>query len=733
VSAIRAVGDSPTAAPGHAVDERTLRVAVRAPAPVAAVRRIASELRVHPLLAATLWARGFRTDVAKQLAPALELARIPALEDAAARIATAIERRERIVIHGDYDADGVTATALLTLALRALGANATPFIPDRLSDGYGVHPDRVDEHAARADLFITVDCGISNVAEVRALRARGVDVIVTDHHHLGVERPDALIVHPSDGQGCDHLTGAGVAFHLVWALHQRLGLDAPVEYSDVAALGTVADVAPLLGANRALVRAGLAQMADTARPGLRAMVSLAKLQPPLTARQLAFVLAPRLNAAGRLGHAGQALELLMTAEERRGRVLATLLEGLNDERRRIQATMLERAIEIADGDDRPALVLTDPEWHPGVMGIVASNVVERYHRPVFVIAGGKGSVRSVPGVSAVEALAAAQQHLIRWGGHSMAAGFAIHDDQIEAFREAICAFVGTLTLPAPSLAADALLHPSQVDDDLFAALQALEPYGEGHEEPRFAIAAPLEQVGTMGPARGHLQVVQAGVRGVGWGLGHVSTGFRVGEVGVSVATIARNTWRERTSVELRLAALTRLDALAIANTTRPDSASNGRLHIGQPSAASESLLIDRLSPTNEDPLAPLSTALLEERRVVLALGAHGPMQVRQLASAFPRLADARRAFVFRSRGRPWPWDGDLAERMEAILRELDLVDERGRARAGRRVDPYTAPTLLASLIARYALETLATLLETLPAADAARAVEALVGATDMIA
>lgn len=709
--------------------ERLYRL--RPPAPLPEVARLVDELRVHPLLASMVWARGLRDDAGARLDARLTLAPIAALATAAERLALAIERQERIVLHGDYDADGVTATALLVLGLRALGARVTPFVPDRLRDGYGIHPDRVAAHAAAADLFVTVDCGIGNVAEVAALRASGVDVIVTDHHLPGSTRPDALVVHPHDGDGTADLTGAGVAFHLLWALHERFGLEPPLDLADVATLGTVADVAPLLGPNRALVRLGLERLAHSERPGLRALVGLTKLRGPLTARQVAFLLGPRLNAAGRLGRADVALELLLTADERRGRVLATLLEGMNEERRRVQDQMLAQALAMADVD-APALVLRHPDWHPGVMGIVAGQIVERTHKPVFVVAQGKGSVRSVAGVSAVATLRAASTLLTRWGGHAMAAGFALDETHFDAFRAAICEHVAAVGVPPPILTADALLHPSQVDADLHHALQALEPYGEGHQEPLFALAGRLDQVRPLGKNGTHVQTTLQGVRAVGWGMGELATRWQSGDDGVSLATITASTWRERTTIELRLRGIAATGSLRLA--IEPDDAVDGdrlpagpgSLHVGPPPVAARGpVVVQAIKPTDGDPLAPLGSALRSGEEVYLDLGPDGPTTLRQLAGAYPRVGDARRAFVLSKRGRPWPWRGALAERLKLVLQELDLIDARGRARVGRRVDPYDAPTLRAAVVARHALESLATLLESLPPEDAATAVRAL--------
>lgn len=701
------------------------RLLLRAPAPIAEVRRLVEAHRLHPLLAATLWSRGVRDDASAHLSPALRRTAIPALDRAVERLLGALERGERILVHGDYDADGVSATALVTLALRALGANVSAYVPDRLADGYGIHPERVAEHAARADLLLSVDCGIGNVAEVAALRAAGVDVIVTDHHVAGPERPDAIVVHPDDAADARGLTGVGIAYHLAWALHERLGLEAPTHLLDLAAIGTIADVAPLVGANRALVRAGLERLQDPERPGLRALIGLSKLRPPVLARHVAFVVAPRINAAGRMGHADHALELLLTADDRRGRVLATLLEGLNDARRRVQAAMLEQALALAEGDDAPALVLHHPEWHAGVMGIVASQLVERLGRPVFIIADGKGSVRSIEGVSALAALEAAAAYLRHWGGHAAAAGFSIDADHIDAFRATVCRHVAGLESRQPAMTVDAILHPDEVDADLHAAIEALEPFGEGHHEPLFAVAGRFEHVATMGQGGTHLQVRQAGVRGVGWGLGHLGHHWSSGTTGVSIATLSSNTWRDRTSIELRLRTIAEPTRLVLdgPHATHAGPRARRRVHVGPPRPGDT--VVTRIEPQLGDPLAPLTSALRGGAGVALELGPDGPGQLRALAAGFPTVATARLAFVHRSRARRWPWEGPLAARLEQVLRELDLLDEHGRARSGRQVDPYASPTLRDALLTRHALEQAANLLDTLPADAAAVALEAL--------
>lgn len=404
---------------------------------------------VSPPLAQVLHGRGLTPAL---LDPPLTLTPNPALREAARRIVGAVRARKRIRIHGDYDADGVSATATLVLGLRELGAEIHGFIPHRLNEGYGIHPDRVEEHASACDLLVTVDCGVTNLEEVRDILARGTEVIVTDHHAPGPSFPDCLVVHPHETDGYDadlhNLTGAGVAYHLLWAVREELGLPAPLELSALATLGTVADVAPLIGENRALVRAGLAALGTSSQPGIRALLKAKKVRRP-TARDVAFLLAPLINAAGRMGDADLALELLTTTSDHQAEVLVKLLETSNVKRRELQDRMYAEALILAD-PDAPAVVVTKDDWHAGVMGIVASKLVEAFHKPTYVVAQGKGSVRSTPGISAVEGLRVAQDLLKRFGGHPGAAGFALDEANFPALRERLNAYVARFPGPCPS-------------------------------------------------------------------------------------------------------------------------------------------------------------------------------------------------------------------------------------------------------------------------------------------
>ena len=699
------------------------RWVVRPPAPPDAVRRLARDMSVPPLLASVLWGRGLYDEAQGALHPPLELTKIPALKEAAERLEHALKTKKRILIHGDYDADGMSGTAVLTLGLRALGGNVTPFLPNRLTDGYGVSPRRVAEHCENADLFVTVDCGISNRREVEMLQNAGVEVIVTDHHHPGQVLPPCLVVHPTHANearpGRPELTGAGVAYHLLWALHARLGLEPPAEYSDLASIGTIADVAPLMGENRALIQEGLVRLADSKWPGLRATLARTLASRAPTARDVAFVLAPRLNAAGRLGEAELGLELLTTASERRAKELAAYLDARNGDRRKLQDAMFQDALERAD-PDAPALVLEHPDWHPGVMGIVASKLLERFHKPVFIIAKGKGSVRSTPGISAVEGLHHAQDHLERFGGHSQAAGFGIREENVSSFRESIFGYVKGFPTPRPLVLADALLTSSDIDADLYGAVGTLEPYGQGHPAPLFALTDTLEHARAVGKEGAHLQLRVAGVKGVSWGRGHEARNLNVGSSVNAAVSIRENEWQGKKNLEFLAEALRPAEPLGFETCLDAPHIVRGRPQEGVPRydggpdggplGEGSTALWLRDVPLNEDaPLEvtqPLHTLVASGATLHFDLRASALERLETLAARYPTVQELRGAFVYLSRGQTLPFEASKLELCKRALEELELLDARGRPLRGQKRDPYTSDTLLAGLVERYKLRTL---------------------------
>jgi single-stranded-DNA-specific exonuclease len=680
------------------------------------------ELGIPPVLAAMLWSRGFRDGAASRLKPPLVPSAIPALPAAAARLERALRAGERILIHGDYDADGVSGTALLLLGLRALGANVAAFIPDRLTDGYGVHPSRVDEHAEHCDLFLTVDCGVTNLEEIARLQAAGVDVIVSDHHQPGEALPDCLVIHPhlceDAAVGEAELTGAGVAYHLLWALHRQLDLEEPLEYSDLATLGTIADVAPLLGENRALVQAGLATMKETRWPGLRASIALSGIRGEVTARDVAFVLAPRLNAAGRLGEAGKGLELLTTASERRARELASYLDARNQDRRKIQDEMFAEALAKVDVDS-PAIVVDDDAWHPGVMGIVAAKLLERYYKPVFIIAQGKGSVRSTPGISAVAALRFAAEHLTRFGGHSQAAGFAIAGDRIAAFREAVCRFVADQPAPLPVLVADAALTSTDVDVALCRAIERLEPFGQGYPAPVLALTDRLEAAKAVGREGSTLQLRIAGLRGVAWGKGEQATRLVAGELVNAAIAVREREWQGKRQLEFVAEEVRAHVPLELFDEAGA-AGSIGRVVRGPAPAGQPLLELDgglltaadcwlRRLPLAADPLTPLlplRRLLSAGATVFLDLDEHALAEAGRFAAGLPTVDDVRRGFVCLQRGATLPFRAGTAALVRRILTELDLLDPHGRVRRGEKRDPHASETMVSALMERYRLTSL---------------------------
>ncbi len=509
----------------------------------AELRPLMEELGLSPLAAVVLWNRGFRRK--EDLEPPLVKLPLEGLEQAAARVVEALEKGQRIRVHGDYDADGLTGTAILLNGLGSLGASIHAYVPHRLEEGYGVLMQRVPEHLEACDLFITVDCGISNQAELKELVDNGVSVLVTDHHSPGATTPPGLIVHPALSprlRGQAHPTGSGVAFLLLWQVYQLLGKDPPLEYADLAAIGTVADVAPLQGFNRALVQEGLRRLRNPSHLGLAVLV--AEHCKEFSSQEIAFRLAPRINAASRLGQAEVALQLLTSQDILQARPLAEYLNRLNVQRQRIEEEMLERILPTVD-ESRPALVIHDAEGHPGVMGIVASRVLERFYKPVFIIADGKGSVRSTPGISAVGALRQAAAHLKRFGGHAQAAGFAIDEDQIPAFQQAVWQYVSQFPLPQPQMLLDGWLDGEDLGA-LHRAVQFLEPTGEGNPRPCFFVHGRPEQVRVIGEGK-HLSFRLGGLRVIRWRAG----GEGLPDPLDLAAELVLNEWNGEQTIELR--------------------------------------------------------------------------------------------------------------------------------------------------------------------------------------
>jgi single-stranded-DNA-specific exonuclease len=517
--------------------------------------RLASELRLHPLAARVLHARGLGDPAAAERFLAARLGDLPdpfamrGMEAAVARIVRAVEVGERIACYGDYDVDGVTSTALLAGFLGAAGADVTTYTPHRLTEGYGLNGAAVARLAGQGvRLLVTLDCGITGVDEVRAAAGLGLDTIVVDHHTVPVELPAAAAIlnphQPACAYPAKELAAVGVTFALVMALRRRLrergrfgqgGRAEPNlrEALDLVALGTVADVVPLVGANRILVRWGLEELARGGRPGVRALKRVAGIAEgvPVSAGQVGFRLAPRINAAGRLDDAGRGVRLLLEDDPGRARALAEALDRENQVRQEIERRMLEEATADAAARVRSGargLVLARDGWHPGVVGIVAARVAERFHRPAVLVGlgedgTGKGSGRSVDGFHLYDALAACAAHLERFGGHRHAAGVTVAREALPRFQEAFEAYAGARISEedlVPRCRIDGWVAEGDLTERAAEDLGRLGPFGAGHPEPVFALRGTPSRARTVGAGGAHLKLALGrGVDAIGFGLG----------------------------------------------------------------------------------------------------------------------------------------------------------------------------------------------------------------------
>lgn len=523
----------------------------------AGLERLSRALAVPPVVAQLLLNRGLhdpeaaRHFLASPFRGLREPDLLPGAAEAADRLHAAVRDGRRICVYGDYDVDGLTGMAILGEGLKLLGATVDYYVPHRLDEGYGLNEDALRQIAeGGASLVVTVDCGIASVAEADEARRLGLELIVTDHHEPKARLPRAdALVHPrlpGTAYPFGDLSGSGVAFKVAWALFQRASGSTRVtprfrEYLHdsvaLAALGMIADVVPLRDENRIFVRHGLARLPGTSSVGLKALIEASGLnaRPDLRASDVSFTLAPRLNAAGRLGCARLVVELLTTTSAPRAAELARFLDGQNQQRQQIERRILAQVreqLQAYDGDRTTALVLADRDWHPGVIGIVAGRLAETYARPVLLVAVGKdgtvglGSGRSVPGFPLHEALSACGDGLLSHGGHAAAAGFRIPFDLIDSFRERFCAYAAEhfrAGPPAPRLVLDAEVPLSVLTFSLVESLNQLEPYGAGNPRPLF-LAGQLQVVGEP--------------RRIGGGERHLS--FRVRQEGTTLRAIAFN-------------------------------------------------------------------------------------------------------------------------------------------------------------------------------------------------
>lgn len=504
--------------------------------------------------------------------------RLPDMQKAVSRLWKALDAGETITVFGDYDVDGVTSTALLTRVLAGLGADAKPFIPDRLDEGYGLSREALDrcfeEHGST--LLVTVDCGTNAVESIAHAQANGVDVIVTDHHEPDKQTAAAFaLVNPKlgDFQPLENLSGVGIAFKLAHALiksGRERGSAAAAQldlrnYLDLAALGTVADIVPLIGENRIIVRHGLSRLGTTPWEGLRALKAVSGLRGEADTYHLGFQLGPRINAAGRIGQPMQALRLLVTDDPAEARDIADLLDRTNQERRKLERDMADQAFAEIDAYFDPekhfGLVVAREGWHPGVVGIVASRVARHYNRPAIVMgidAAGqaRGSCRSIDAFDLLEGLRICEGLLSKYGGHKMAAGVRLAAASLDAFKSAFNTVAATAleaTDLSPVLSIDAEVSGDELDWDFFRQLKRLCPFGQDNSEPVWALHG-VEVVGqprVVGKKHLKLTIVSKGRKLDAIAFNYPLDRLPEGMVDIAFA-LTENRWNGSTRLQLQV-------------------------------------------------------------------------------------------------------------------------------------------------------------------------------------
>ncbi len=557
------------------------------------------QLKVSPLLSRILALRGLtdsesaRCYLSSSLrddlpSPFVMADMVPAIE----RIIGALKGQQQVAIWGDYDVDGTTGASVLVSFLRAIGAAPIYHVPHRIEEGYGLNIDGLKRLKARGvDLVITVDCGISNAREVAAAHDFGLDIVIVDHHQPPAEFPAAVAVINPHRKDCPFpdkgLCAAGLAFYLVIGLRAKLrdaGWFQPAaapdirHYLDIVTLGTIADMVPLKGVNRTLIKRGLAELANSARPGVVALKQVAGIAAgAVSAGQVGFRLGPRINAAGRVDYGIKVVELLTTESTEMAQRIAQELEAHNQERRAIETQVLEQALtqasQVMRGGQRHSLTLAGEGWHPGVLGIVASRIVEKFYRPTVVIGfndgAGKGSARSIRGFHMVEGLRRCAANLEKFGGHEYAGGLSIKPEQLASFAEAFenaARQVLSSEQLAPLLEIDAELDFSDIGPSLLRELEVLQPFGIGNPEPVFTTANAEICERKVFSAGLRYRLRQAGrvLSGVIFGVGDDYPGMP-GEVVDVAYRLTENEWNGQTSVELKIADLRRAEPAPVSS------------------------------------------------------------------------------------------------------------------------------------------------------------------------
>jgi single-stranded-DNA-specific exonuclease len=548
----------------------------------ALVEKLVSELSLPPIAARILVSRGLDTmsKVEEFLSPSIEKLldpfTLPDMDKGVDRIIGALRNKDKVMIFGDYDVDGITSTSLLYLILNKLGAEVTYYLPNRLIEGYGLSEEGILEAERRGvGLIISVDCGITAVDEVAFAKSRGIDTIVTDHHEPKEILPVASAIINPKVVGNEYLggelSGVGVAFKFAQAVYRRLGQDESEleEHLDLVALGTAADIVPLVGENRILTKFGMTQIARTTKPGLKSLIFVSGiLGQKIGTGQVVFILAPRINAVGRLGDADLAIKLLTTKDESKAAEIARLLDEENQRRKSIDETTLKEALDMieqnVDLESDKAIVLASSGWHQGVIGIVASRLVERFHRPTIMIAiegsEGKGSARSIPGFHLYEALRECEDYLAKYGGHKYAAGLSILSEKVQPFREKFKKVSDKKLTDddlVPRLLVDAELDTKQINPELVQVLDLFAPFGPQNMRPVF-MTRNLQVWGephVVGNNHLRLRVRKGGavLDCIGFGMGDMVKLLCMKGISIDLAYVVEtNYWNGTYKIQLRI-------------------------------------------------------------------------------------------------------------------------------------------------------------------------------------
>ena len=538
----------------------------------------ADSIGFHPFDAQLLYNRGIGTadEASAFLEAGDELAHdpflLPDMDKAASRLRTAILWDDTVGVFGDFDTDGVSGTAIVVSALESLGLKVVPYLPHRVDEGHGLNIQAIDSLAEQGvTLLVTVDNGIGSRSEIAHALRRGIETIITDHHALPDDPPQATaIVNPRRGDSVypyEHLTGAGLAYKLIEGLWMSLGRETPEHFLELAALGTVADVAPLSGENRFIVKRGLELMRSTSHPGIRALLMLSGAnRRELDSESLSFLVIPRLNAAGRLGDAKVSLDLLTTGDARKAQTIAGTLEEVNEERKALAATSIEEArrqVYSSGGTRLPPLLFVESEgWLPGILGLIASNLSEQFYRPAVVVRRGevesRASARSIPEFDIIDAIRSTSPNFHRHGGHPEAAGFTVSTGDLPRLQEELVAVASDRlkdTMLVPTIEIDVVASPSSLPGERFDFMQRVGPFGKDNPPPTLLMRETrVLRAIRVGATRDHLKL-QLSDGGKAWD----AIAFKQGDKRVGpgdtidvVYTFGLNTWNGQTSYQLNV-------------------------------------------------------------------------------------------------------------------------------------------------------------------------------------